>query len=202
MDMILGGLFSSRINLNLREAHGYTYGAFAAFQYRKGPGPFFVGSGVRTNVTGPAISESFKEIARMQAEPVSNEELTLSRESLIRSLPGAFETTLSSVGTFAGLYVYDLGLDYYSKYPQEIGSVNAAQVQDVSKRYLTPDGFIVVLVGDRAKIAPQLTALNLGPMELRDVDGNVKASKAASIKEHRSSTVASAMSMRATHAQR
>jgi zinc protease len=174
MDMILGGLFSSRINLNLREAHGYTYGAFAAFQYRKGAGPFFVGSGVRTNVTGPAVAETFKELARMQNEPVTGEELMLARESLIRSLPGSFETTLSTVFTFAGLYVYDLGLDYYAKFPQEIGAVTAAQVQDVAKRYLTAGSFTVVLVGDRARILPQLAALKLGPAELRDADGNVK----------------------------
>jgi len=174
MDMILGGLFSSRINLNLREAHGYTYGASAVFQYRKGPGPFFVASGVRTNVTGPAIAETLKELTRMQNEPVTADELTLARDSLIRSLPGAFETTLSSVGTFAGLYVYDLGLDYYAKYPQQISSVGAAEVQAVAKRYLTPGSFVVVLVGDRAKIAPQLQSLKLGTTELRDTDGNPK----------------------------
>ena len=172
MDMILGGLFSSRINQNLRQDHGYTYGAFAAFQYRKGPGPFFVASGVRTNVTGPAVGEIFKEIARIRSTPVSAEELTLGRDALVRSLPGAFETTQSTVGTVAGTYVYDLGLDYYTKYPQQIGSVTQANVQDVATRYLTPDKFVVVAVGDRAKIEPPLRALKLGAIEIRDADGN------------------------------
>jgi zinc protease len=173
MDMILGGLFSSRINQNLRQAHGYTYGAFAAFAYRKAAGPFYVSTGVRTDVTGPATSEIFKEIAAIQSAPVKPEELTLSRDALVRSLPGAFETTASTVDTVAGTYVFDLGLDYYSKYPQQIGSVGAGPVQDVAKRYLVPSRLIVVAVGDRAKITPQLQKLGLGAMEFRDADGAV-----------------------------
>ena len=174
MDMILGGLFSSRINLNLRQDHGYTYGAYSLFQYRKGPGPFFVTTAVRTSVTGPAVTQILKELARMQNTPVSNDELTLGREALVRSLPGAFETTSSTVGTTAGQYVYDLGLDYYTKYPQQIDSVTAASVQDVAKRHLTRNKFVVVAVGDRAKIEPQLSRLDLGRIELRDADGNLK----------------------------
>ena len=174
MDMILGGLFSSRINLNLRQDHGYTYGAYSTFQYRKSAGPFFVGTGVRTNVTGPAITETLKEIARIQREPISADELALSRDSLVRSLPGAFETTQSTVGSTASLYIYDLGLDYWAKYPQQIGGVTVANVQDVAQRYLVPGKLIVVAVGDRAKIAPQLAALKLGAIEVRDTDGNVK----------------------------
>jgi zinc protease len=173
MDMILGGLYSSRINLNLRQDHGYTYGAYSLFSYRKGPGPFFVSTGVRTNATGPAVSEIFKELNRIQETPVSATELELGRDALVRSLPGAFETTQSTVGTVAGTYVYDLGLDYYTKYPQQIGGVTAASVQDVAKRHLVPGTFVVVAVGDRAKIEPQLKKLNLGAMEIRDADANV-----------------------------
>jgi zinc protease len=179
MDMILGGLFSSRINLNLRQDHGYTYGAYALFQYRKGAGPFFVTTGVRTNVTGPAVTEIFKELSRMQSTPISQAELDLGRDALVRSLPGAFETTQSTVGTISGTYVYDLGLDYYTKYPAQIGAVTIASVQDVAKRYLTPDKFVVIAAGDRAKIEPQLKKLNLGPIELRDADGNLITAKAA-----------------------
>jgi zinc protease len=179
MDMILGGLFSSRINLNLRQDHGYTYGAYALFQYRKGAGPFFVTTGVRTNVTGPAVAEIIKELSRMQSTPISQAELDLGRDALVRSLPGAFETTQSTVGTISGTYVYDLGLDYYTKYPAQIGAVTIASVQDVAKRYLTPGRFVVIAAGDRAKIEPQLKKLNLGPVEIRDADGNPIAAKRA-----------------------
>jgi zinc protease len=173
MDMILGGLFSSRINQNLRQDHGYTYGAFSVFQYRKGPGPFYVTTGVRTDVTGPAVEEILHEVARIQAAPVTADELSLGRDALVRSLPGYFETTQSAVATIAGTYVYDLGLDYYTRYPGQINGVTAAGVQDVAKRYLVPTKFVVIAVGDRAKIGPQLQKLNLGGMELRDADGKL-----------------------------
>ena len=174
MDMILGGLFSSRINQNLRQDHGFTYGAYSLFQYRKSTGPFYVQTGVRTDATGPAVEEIFKELARMQRTPVSADELALGRDALVRSLPGYFETTQSTVATMASTYVYDLGLDYYTKYPQQIGGVTSANVQDVAGRYLVPGKFVIVAVGDRAKIAPQLQKLNPGALEVRDPDGNVK----------------------------
>jgi zinc protease len=174
MDGILGGLFTSRINLNLREDKGYTYGASSVFLYRKAPGPFFVASPVRTDVTAASVQEIFKELARMQNEPVTAAELELGRDALVRSLPGAFETTQSTVGTNANLYVYDLGMDYYTTYPQQIGSVTTTSIQDVARRYLLANRFVVVAVGDRAKIEPQLRKLNLGAVEIRDADGNVK----------------------------
>jgi zinc protease len=89
-------------------------------------------------------------------------------------LPGAFETTLSATGTIAGTYVYDLGFDYYTKYPQQISAVTGANIQDAATRYLERGKFVVVAVGDRAKIEPQLLKLNLGNIEIRDADGNVK----------------------------
>ena len=87
MNTALGGLFSSRINLNLREGHGYTYGAFSQFIFRRNTGPFWVSSGIRTDATAPAIAETLKEIARISAAPMSPEELAMARDSLTRSLP-------------------------------------------------------------------------------------------------------------------
>jgi zinc protease len=174
MNASLGGLFSSRINMNLREQHGYTYGAGSVFQYRRSAGPFFVATGVRTDVTGASVSEIFKEINRMVEVPLAADELSLARDSLVRSLPGLFETSSQVVSSFTSVYVYDLGLDYFLKYPQQVGAVTAETVQDVAKRHLVPGRMVVVAVGDRAKVAPQLGKLNLGATELRDADGNVK----------------------------
>jgi zinc protease len=174
MNASLGGLFSSRINLNLREQHGYTYGAGSIFQYRRSAGPFFVSTGVRTDATGASVSEIFKEIGRMVEVPLNADELALARDSLVRSLPGLFETSTQVVNSFANVYVYDLGLDYYTKYPQQVGAVTVEGVQDVAKRYLVPGRMIVVAVGDRAKVVPQLQKLNLGATEIRDADGNVR----------------------------
>ncbi|MCI0595525.1 MAG: insulinase family protein, partial [candidate division Zixibacteria bacterium] len=170
---VLGGLFSSRINLNLREAHGYSYGAFSAFVYRRSAGPFLVATGVRTDVTGPSVSEIYKEINRMTAEAVTVDELALSKQSLVRSLPGDFETSSSAAGTFSNLYIYDLGLDYYSKFPATVSAVDAATVQATAKKYLVPEKMVVVAVGDKTKIRPELEKLNLGAIEVRDTEGTL-----------------------------
>jgi zinc protease len=173
MNMALGGLFSSRINMNLREEHGYTYGAGSAFVYRRAAGPFFVATGVRTDVSGPAVSEIFKEVNRMTETPLTSEELARAKDSLVRSLPGAFETSGQVVGSLANIYVYDLGLDYFTKYPGRMSAVTGEMVQEVARKYLVPGKMVVVAVGDRARIGPQFQKLNLGRTEIRDADGNV-----------------------------
>jgi zinc protease len=174
MNLILGGLFSSRVNLNLREDHGYTYGAFSEFNFRKGPGPFWVQSAVRTDVTAPAVAEIFTELKKMRDTPVTAAELAMGRDALVRSLPADFETSGSTVSTFGGLYVYDLGLDYYTKFPADVAAVTVATVQTAARKYLDPDKMIVVAVGDRAKIEAGLRKLNLGAVEYRTADGNVR----------------------------
>lgn len=172
MNTELGGLFSSRINLNLREEHGYTYGAGSTFAFRRGPGPFFVASGVRTDVTAPAVQEVFKEIERMRNTTVTPEELRLARDSNSRSLPGLFETTPQAAASIGQLFVYKLPLDYYRSLPAKIDGVSATEVQRVARQYLKPESMVVIAVGDRAKIQPELEKLNLGPVEVRDLNGN------------------------------
>jgi zinc protease len=92
----------------------------------------------------------------------------------VRSLPGLFETSNQVVSSFTSVYVYDLGLDYFTKYAQQVGAVTSEAVHDVARRYLVPGKMIVVAVGDRGKIGPQLGKLGLGATEIRDADGNVK----------------------------
>lgn len=174
MNTALGGLFSSRINLNLREVHGYTYGAGSRFVYRRSAGPFFVSTGVRTDVTAPALTEILKEIRRIAETQLTPEELSLSKDSQVRSLPGEFETSSSAATSFTNLYLYDLGLDYYASLPERLSAVTAEAAQAVAKKHLVPEKLVVVAVGDRAKIEPELAKLNLGPVEIRDADGNVK----------------------------
>jgi zinc protease len=171
MNLGLGGLFSSRINMNLREKNGYTYGAFSAFEYRRGQGPFYAGSGVRTNVTAPAVREVFNEIERMRTTRMTDEELKVAKDSFARSLAGLFETTGRTVGVISDLFVYDLPVDFYSTLPARIDAVTAADVQRVAEKYLKPDATVVVAVGDRGQIEPELQKLNLGSIEARDLDG-------------------------------
>jgi zinc protease len=173
MNLALGGLFSSRINMNLREQHGYTYGASSQFSFRRAAGPFQVASGVRTDVTGPAVTEIFKEVRGMVEKPVSEDELKKAKDSLSNSLPGAFESSANAVSNFSNVFIYDLGLDYYTRYAEQVNAVTAEQTLTAAKKYLVPGSMIVVAVGDKAKIEPQLKMLNLGGIETRDTEGRL-----------------------------
>jgi zinc protease len=172
MNAALGGLFTSRINNNLREEKGYSYGVFSQFQYRRAPGPFVIAGSVRTGVTGASVAEIFKEVRAMQERPLAGSELANARDAQVLSLPGHFDTNASVGASLADTFVYGLPLDYYSRLAQQFEGVSGAQVQAVAKKYLAPERLLVVAVGDRKKIAPQLAKLKLGPPELRDADGN------------------------------
>jgi zinc protease len=171
MNTALGGLFSSRINLNLREKHGYTYGASSAFVFRRGPGPFLIGTSVRTDVTALAVVEIFREIERMRESEITPEELATAKDSIARSLPGLFETTPEAAASIGQLFVHNLPMNYYHDLPEQIQEISAAKVQQVAQQYLKPEEAVIVAVGDRCKIEPELEKLNLGPIEIRDVSG-------------------------------
>ena len=173
MNTELGGLFSSRINMNLREAHGYTYGAGSTFAYHRQPGPFLAYSDVRTDVTAPATTEIFNELKRMRDTQMTPEEMKLAKDSITRSMPGRFERGTDAAGTFAELFTYDLPLDYFSKFPGAIDAVTPEQAQAMAQKYIHPEKVVVVAVGDRAKIAEEMKKLNLGKTEIRDTDGHV-----------------------------
>ncbi len=178
MNDILGGLFSSRINLNLREAHGYTYGAFSFFQFRRGTGPFVIGSMIRTDVTAPAVKEVFNEVDKMRAGQVTPEELAMAKESNVRGLTADFETTSQTARTMSNLFVYSLPPDYYRTLPAKIEGVTAADVHRMAEKYVSPDTMVVVVAGDRAKIEPDLKKLDLGTVEAQDTEGKPIVEKA------------------------
>jgi zinc protease len=173
MNAALGGLFSSRINNNLREQKGYSYGMFSQFRYDRTPGPFAVAGSVRTDVTGPSVAEIFKEVERMREQPMGATELAGARNSQVLSLPNQFETNEGIGASLAELFVFGLPDDYYQQLPGRLSAVTAAQAQAAARKYLAPSSMVVVAVGDRAKIAPQLDALKLGKTELRDSDGQL-----------------------------
>jgi zinc protease len=177
MNAVLGGLFSSRVNLNLREKNGYTYGAYSQFVFRKGNGPFWISAPVRTDATAAAVTEIFNEVKRMTSAPMTPEELAMAKDSIVRALPSDFETSPGTAGSLANLYIYDLGLDYYTKLPAQVTAVTADTALAAAKKYLVPDRMIVVAVGDRAKIEPGLKKLSLGGVETRKVDGSVAGGK-------------------------
>ncbi|HEX3112999.1 MAG TPA: pitrilysin family protein, partial [Candidatus Eisenbacteria bacterium] len=171
MNTVLGGLFSSRINLNLREDKGYSYGAFSFVGQNRGVGNFIAGASVRADVTGPSVTEVLKEVTKLRDAGVTADELRMAKESTTRSLPANFETTFSTAGTLAGIYLYDLPLDYYQTLPSRLSAITTSDVAAVAKKHLVPERMVVVTVGDRSKIEPQLTKLNLGAVAYRDPDG-------------------------------
>jgi len=171
MNTALGGLFSSRINMNLREEHGYTYGAGSGFDFRRGAGPFAIASGVRTDVTAPAVSEILKEVRGMAAAPMKADELERAKDARAQSLPAGFQTSQAAAGSFAQLYIYDLGLDYYSHLAERVQAVSADQTLAAAKKYLVPERMVIVAVGDRAKIEPELRKLNVAPVEVVNPEG-------------------------------
>ncbi|HYM82227.1 MAG TPA: pitrilysin family protein [Candidatus Limnocylindria bacterium] len=173
MNTILGGLFASRLNMNLREDKAWSYGAFSFLGENRGVGPLVIGAAVQTAFTGPSIAEMLKEAKGMMANEVTPDELTLAKESISRSLPALFETTSSTVGTVGSLYLHDQPPDYYESLPARLNSMSGAEVLDATRKHLNPDGMLVVAVGDRAKILPQIAKLELGPIGHRDPDGNV-----------------------------
>ncbi len=170
LNTALGGIFSARINMNLREAHGYTYGASSRFVYRREPGPFFVYSSVRTNVTGPSVHEIFNELDGMKTRPLSADEVKLAKDYIVGAMAALFETSNSVVNSMGTLYTYHLPNNYYREYPAQIKAVTPEKVQALAAKVLKPDTMTIVAVGDRAKIEPELKALNLGDVEVRDAD--------------------------------
>jgi zinc protease len=130
-----------------------------------------VAGGIRTDATAPAVTEIFNEINGMIVTPMSADELQKAKDALANSLPGAFETTGNTVNSFANIFIYDLGLDYYTRHAQEVRAVTAAQALEVAKKYLVPDRLVVIAVGDRKVIEPELRKLNLGAVEIRDAEG-------------------------------
>ena len=174
LNAALGGLFTSRINNNLREEKGYSYGVYSQFDYRRTPGPFDIAGSVRTNATGAAVSEIFKEVRAVREQPLPPGELENARNAQVLSLPGHFDTNEAIGSSLAGLFVYELPLDYYSTLARQFAAVTAEQVQAAAQKYLAPEKMVVVAVGERKKIAPQLSKLKLGQIEERNEDGTLK----------------------------
>lgn len=171
LNTILGGSFTSRLNMNLREAKGYTYGANSGFAMRRLAGPFTASASVVTAKTDSSLIEFFRELRLIRDSVVPATELSKARQYLVLGLPGDFETTSGTAGQILDLMANDLPLDWYRTYTERINAVTAADVQRVARRYLDPDHFAIVVVGDRSQIEPGIRALGEGPIYLRDLWG-------------------------------
>jgi len=169
MNTALGGSFSSRLNNNLREVHGYTYGAASSFDMRIGPGPFSASAGVQTDKTAESLTEFFNELNGI-LKPAPAEELKRARNYVALRFPSTFETTGDMARRLEDMIVFQLANDYFSNYVDRIQAVTAADVQRVAEKYVVPQRAVVVVVGDRKVIEPGIRALNLGPIRAMTLD--------------------------------
>ena len=169
MNAVLGGLFGSRINMNLREEHGYTYGASSYYDWRRGPGPFVVSTAVQSEVTAPALKEIFGEIERIRVDRITEEELSLARDYLDGVFPIRYETTTAIASALANLVIYELSPDYYDSYRERVREVTTDDVLQAAKKHLHPEQLQTVIVGDAAAIKDSVSALRFGDVQLHSL---------------------------------
>ena len=174
LNTLLGGAFTSRLNLNLRETHGWTYGARSGFSMRMGAGPFTAQAGVVTAKTDSSLIEFFKELNRIRTEPIPAEELEKAKRYVALGFPQSLETTQDVAGSLSSLVTYGIDPSWLGGYVRGVMGVTAADVRRVADAYVRPGNSVVVVVGDRSQIEAGIRALNLGTVEVKDVGEFVK----------------------------
>ena len=168
LNTVLGGSFTSRLNQNLREQHGYSYGAGSRFEMRLDAGPFFAAAGVQTDKTSEALREFFKELTAIR-EAVNDEELAKAKNYIALGFPGQLETIGELAARLEEMIVHSLPENYFERYIANIQAVRSADVQKAAATYIQPDRFVVLIVGDRKVIEPGIRALDLGPVRVLSV---------------------------------
>lgn len=166
MNALLGGLFSSRINLNLRERHAFTYGASSYFDWRRGAGPFVVSTAVQSDVTARAVEEILREIDAMRLTAPTREELSLATDYLAGVFPIRYESTAAVAGALAGAEVFGLPEDWFATYRDRVQAITPAEVHRAAREYLDPERLLVLAVGDPQVIVEPLVALDIAPVTM------------------------------------
>jgi zinc protease len=166
MNALLGGMFSSRINNNLREVHGYTYGANSRFTYQRGLGNFVISGAIRTDATAAAVMEVFHEIDEIRDTLVTADELAVAKESLSRAWTSRFNTISTSADAIRELFIHACDVEEFQKALKQSPTISAADVQRVAHEHLHTEEMIVVAVGDAAKIESDLSRLSVAPVSI------------------------------------
>jgi hypothetical protein len=170
---VLGGLFTSRLNLNLREQHGYSYGVGSSASLSRSFGTFIAAGDIIAEHTADAVREYESELTRFADQGVEDAELHKAQQSLVRGLPSALETNDATASALANAVFNGLPLDYYRRVPDLISKVTRDDVARVAKKWIRPDQFAVVIVGPVATAKDALAALALGDVQLRPAPGAV-----------------------------
>jgi predicted Zn-dependent peptidase len=173
LNTILGGSFTSRLNQNLRETHGYSYGASSAFDMRLSAGPFLATAGVQTDKTADAVREFFNELNGI-VKPVSEAELAKAKNYVALGFPAEFETTRNLAQKLEELVVYSLPERTFQDFVGAVMKVSVTDLQNAAAKYVQPDKMAVVIVGDRKAIEPGVAALKLGPLQVVGLDEFMK----------------------------
>lgn len=172
LNQVLGGGFSGRVNMNLREKHGYTYGAFSGLDLRSGAGAFDVESEVRSDATDSALVEAIGEYRRIVSDAVPATELQGAVNNMVSSFPNSVQTVQGLSGSLQNLIVWGLPLDFYTTYRERLAALTPEDIARTAKFRLKPDNLIVVVAGDLSKIEAPIRARNFGTVEVWDANGN------------------------------
>jgi predicted Zn-dependent peptidase len=156
--------------MNLRETHGYTYGASSFFDARIYPGPFIVSADVRNEVTDSSIAEVIKELKRIIDEPVPEDELKMAKDYIVGSFPLQIETPAQVASRVMTIEIYGLPKDFYDRFREEVKKITAKDIQETARKYLHPDKLLIVVSGNSKQIKPVLE--KFGPVVVYDADGN------------------------------
>ena len=174
MNNILGGNFSSRINMNLREDKHWSYGAGTLFFNTRAQRPFIAYAPVQTDKTAETIGEIIKEVKGLQGpRPVSPEELTRTQNNQTLQLPGSWETIEAVSGAIGELVTFGLPDDYFKTYPGNVRALTIEGITAIARKVLHPDQFVWIIVGDRSKIETEIRSLAIGGIHLIDANGKI-----------------------------
>jgi zinc protease len=169
LNTLLGGAFTSRLNLNLRERHGFTYGVRSAFGFRRAPGPFVIQTAVATEVTARAVEEILREVHAIREQGATDEEVENARLYLSGIIPLELQTTQQLAGRLADIEIFDLPDDYFDSYAARIAAVTRADVERVAREHIHPDRLAIVIVGNASAVREDMSRLQCGDVEVHEV---------------------------------
>jgi len=173
LNTMLGGMFQSRLNANIREKKGYSYGVGSGFSYGKGPGPFEAGGEIVTAKSDSALIEFMKELRGIRGDrPITDDELKTAEDNLVQGLPQSFASVRAVNGSITDIYLEQLPQDYYQHYAQNVRAVTKEDVARVANKYIDVDHLAIVIVGDRKTIEQPLKATGIAPVVLLDINGD------------------------------
>jgi zinc protease len=170
MNALLGGVFNSRINLNLRERHGYTYGARSTFAFRRQAGPFVVAAPVRNEVTRESVEEVLAELRRIRTGDIEARELDDTKNYLMGVFPATVQSSSDIASRLVDMELYSLPADYFDRYRENIAAISREDIERVAQKYIDPDRALIVIVGSAKAIREPLGHLGY-PIHELDIEG-------------------------------